>query len=73
MVDMDMFGGWDCTTVRNAPTYTRIHACILTHMHVLTHTHTQPVVITPEGNPRWLSDEDVLAKGLPESEVENFK
>lgn len=33
----------------------------------------QPVVITPEGNPHWLSTEDVLAKDLPESEVENFK
>lgn len=33
----------------------------------------EPIVITPEGSPFWLSTEDVLAKGLPESEVENFK
>jgi hypothetical protein len=31
------------------------------------------VVITPEGNPFWLSTEEVLSKGLPDSEVENFK
>lgn len=33
----------------------------------------EPIEITPEGNPYWLSSEDILAKGLPESEVENFK
>ncbi|XP_064384704.1 uncharacterized protein LOC135333633 [Halichondria panicea] len=33
----------------------------------------EPVVITPEGSPFWLSTEDVLAKGLLENEVENFK
>ena len=33
----------------------------------------QPIVITPEGSKYWLSTEDVLAKGVPENEVENFK
>lgn len=31
------------------------------------------VVITPEESPFWLSSEDVLAKGVPEGEVENYK
>ena len=35
--------------------------------------HTQPVVISPEGNPHWLPVDEVLAKGLPESEVDNFR
>ena len=44
-------------------------------MHTHTHLYIfiQPVVITPEGSPFWLPTEEVLAKGLPESEVENFK
>ena len=33
----------------------------------------QPIVISPEGSPHWLSREEVLAKGIPEGEVENFK
>ena len=44
-----------------------------THTHTHTHKCTQPIVITPEGNQYWLSTEDVLAKGVPEDEVENFK
>ncbi len=38
-----------------------------------TRTLAQPIVITPEGNKYWLSTENVLAKGVPENEVENFK
>jgi hypothetical protein len=37
------------------------------------YTLAQDIVITPEGNKYWLSTEDVLAKGVPENEVENFK
>ena len=33
----------------------------------------QPIVISPEGSPHWLSREEVLAKGIPDGEVENFK
>lgn len=52
--------------------------CVLTSylslsLHTHTLTHVQPIVITPEGNKYWLSTEDVLAKGVPENEVENFK
>ena len=54
-----------------------VHTRVHTHKHTNTHTHKlvhiQPIVITPEGNKYWLSKEDVLAKGVPENEVENFK